>query len=135
MNDNIFYYAKQMGDLGEKISLASKYFPEINPNISEKDIRKIKDNYDICLGGIEKFKECQKVLLSIDPPAKVKKEHETIIEMIQMFLDGTEIMFQSINIDNAYVDKKSLEHGLSLQTQGQVNSIKLCNQIADKLTE
>ena len=63
------------------------------------------------------------------PPIKVKIEHEKMVDAIQLFIEGTGDMLNSINIDNCSVDKEIMNKGISVQHLGETSVVKLSDEI------
>jgi len=129
--DKKLIYAKKLRELGDKIiKISNKFAVE---NLEEKNIEKLKTRYDNCVKAINEYKECKTSFSNIVPPIKVKIEHEKMVDAIQLFIEGTGAMFNSINIDNCSVDKEIMNKGISIQHLGEETVVKLSDEIATKL--
>ena len=129
--DKKLIYTKKLCGLGDKIiKISNKFTFE---NFEEKNIEKLKTRYDNCVKAINEYKECKTSLSNIVPPIKVKIEHEKMVDSIQLFIEGTGAMLNSINIDNCSVDKKIMNKGISIQRLGETTVVKLSDEIATKL--
>ena len=131
MNSIVIEYAEKLGDLGERIINISKKFNDMEKlNTPEQ----IKEKYEISLDAIKGYKDCKLALMLIVVPNQVQKEHKEIVEAIQMFIDGTEMMFSALDIERYSVDMDNIKQGLIMQEQGKERVVKLANQIAIKLS-
>jgi hypothetical protein len=124
-------YAKKLSEVGDEINKISKEFS--NVNFEEENIYKLKDRYENYLKAIKDYKKCKKSLSKVVPPSKVFIEHEKIVDAIQLFIEGTGIMFNSIKIDS--VDKEIMNKGISIQELGVKTVVKLSDEISIKLVK
>lgn len=129
--DGNLIYAKRLNELDDEIFKISDNF--LNTNLDVKDIKSSRNLYDNCLLAINKYKECKTSLRNITPPSMVRVEHQKIVAAIQLFIDGTGAMFNSINIDNLSVGKESMNKGILMQKLGKITVINLSDMIAKKL--
>lgn len=127
--DRDLLYAKRVGEIGEKILKVSKRFT----NVNYEDTSKLNVQYNNYLKGINEYKECKVSLNNILPPSKVKIEHDSMVDAMELFITGTEFMFKSININDSSIDKDTMNKGLLMQDQGKKTIVRLCDEIASKL--
>jgi len=130
--DDKFIYAKKLSDLGDKIIKISNNFQIIN--LGEKNIRKLKNQHDNYLKAITEYKECKRSFSNIVPPAKVIIEHKKMVDAIQLFIEGTEAMFNSINFDTCSVNKEIINKGILIKQMGVKTVFRLSDEIEKKLT-
>lgn len=129
MNQLYYEYAKKLSDLGDRIITISNQFPL---SLKLDTAEKIKNQYDISLKAITEYKEVKLAFLLVVVPDIVLKEHKEVTEALQMFIDGTEYMFKSIDLNNSQVDKDMISKGLSLQQQGKDRIVQLADKICKK---
>ncbi len=129
MNQLYYEYAKKLSDLGDRIINISDQFPL---SLKLDTAEKIKNQYDISLKAITEYKEVKLAFLLVVVPDIVQKEHKEVISALQMFINGTEYMFKSIDVNNSHVDKDMISKGLSLQEQGKDRIVQLADQICKK---
>lgn len=132
MNNSYFVYAKKLDDIGNKIISISKKFIAKQPDT--KSIKGLKLTYAICLESIDGYRICKDALANVIPPAKVKKEHEDLINTMQLFIDGTEDMFRSIDLENSTVNEELMEQGYSRQKFAETIIAQITNIVSAKLT-
>lgn len=131
--DGNLIYAKKLNELGEEIfKISDKILDTDADGRNNEDSKRL---YDKCLVAINEYKECKTSLRNIAPPSKVRVEHQKIVAAIQLFIDGTGAMFNSINIDNLSVGKESMNKGILMQKLGKITVVNLSDQIATKLIQ
>ncbi|WP_026881337.1 hypothetical protein [Clostridium akagii] len=54
----------------------------------------------------------------MDVVVEVQEDHEKLINEMQMYIDGTEIMFKAVDNDN--IDKEMLHKGCSFQEKATI---------------
>lgn len=133
--DKNYIYAKKLSELVEKmIKISNKIsnkFSNVNQDMNNNE--KLKNRYNNYLKAIHKYKKCKTSLNNIVPPSKVKIEHKKMIDAIQVFIEGTNGMFNSINIDNCSVDKGIMNKGILIQELGKKTVVTLSHEISTVL--
>ncbi|MGH4125502.1 MAG: hypothetical protein ACREV6_21525 [Clostridium sp.] len=106
-------YAEKMSVLGDKLINITKQFPSTEKGDT---VEEIKIKYNKYLKTVNDFKDYKLTFeLNIyqdSYPAKIKNEHEELVEQIQKFIDGTDSMSKSLDISNSFLDKDNLVKGV-----------------------
>lgn len=132
MNNEIFEYGLKLKIIGDWIENISKKSPEILNNIQySKEALKII-LYINTLSASE-YEQCRLTMADIIAPDVILKEHQELIKALQHFIDGTQIMNQSIDIYNGKFDLFKYIEGLKLQSVGTEQVKKVMEKIVKKL--
>lgn len=131
--DRIYVYAKNLNDLGEKIiEINNKY---LNSYPVEASIEGLRNKHNNILRAIEEYIKCKTALVNIIPPSSVRIEHENIVDAMELFIEGTKKMANSINVERCTLDKELMSNGFSMRKRGEITVTELADKISEKLNK
>ena len=115
MNKDRDYYINML-EVGNEISEISSWLVHSKYGTDEET----KNQRAIYLKALEGFRNSKLKFMSVDAPSNYKAKHEGIVEAIQMFIDGSQCLFDAIIISESKirVDMDMIEKGRLLLEQG-----------------
>ncbi|MEK3986391.1 hypothetical protein MHB77_23925 [Paenibacillus sp. FSL K6-3166] len=127
-------YAKVIGEIGEEIGLISNRIGVAALNIEEgksaESLQNAKQDY---LNAVDGYKKCKEDLIQVMPPNIVGEEHKELIETFELFIQGTEEMFNGINIEQATIDFAIILEGRTIQKNAETRVEDIGDRIVKKL--
>jgi len=132
MNPIYMLYAKELGDIGTKIGQISN---DIGDAARSKDksltgLSIIRAKYQ---DGLEGFKHCKERLSSVIPPSIISGEHSEFIESLDLFIKGTELSVNAVDLTTLTQDDAAIEKGGIMQKQAEMMAIDIADRIVKKL--
>lgn len=126
MNPQFIIYAKQLAAIGRKIRGVSDIKTARPKNYAEATA--FAANYGTYIMNIRTvIHEMQKV----DPPEAVKSEHLKFIGELKMFLNGMEMVTDSIDSTNKTYNEGMYLNGLSLMESGKNSAVNTATDLGN----
>ena len=123
--DRNYIYAKQLSELGDKIKeIDSKYIQSYDLSVAN-----FKDRCNNILTALNEYEECKTALSSIICPPDIRIEHEYIINAIELFIEGSKTIINSVE----NISEETLNKGILLQKLGLEGLNALLDEIVKKL--
>lgn len=127
-------FAIKMGELGDRIKLISSTFVPMPLDTQEK----IKKHFVVSSKAISDYREVELGLSLSLVPEELESERAEMIKIIQMFITGTKLQYDAVNIDkdkdtDTYtVDTSMLAEGSNLQGQAPAKMIELVDRMCKR---
>ncbi len=132
MNQEELLYAQKICEVEQRLCEISKDVESIDNSMpmSPEKIRKNNLGYMI---AVNNYKKCRSELAKIIPPGIVQQEHTDLIETIQMYIAGTELMYKGVCLCSFTINEALIKEGALFEEQGKLHSAWLAEAIANKL--
>lgn len=72
---------------------------------------------------------------NITPPAVVQAEHKELVKTIDKYIEGNEVMYQSINLTKGTFNKEQFIIGVTLIEQSKDRIIRIIDKMRKKIRE
>lgn len=130
INQSYLIYAKKISDVGDEIILTSN---KLTNEVKFKNVEELKKDMASFNEAINEYKKHKIDSSNIIPPEIVKAEHNELINSLQKFIDGTELISKSIDIEGLRANEPMIKHGMDLQKQAEQETAVIIQQIINKL--
>jgi len=132
MNQDDITYAQKINEVMQRLCETSKDVESID-NSQEMSPERIRKNNLGYMMAVNNYKKCRSELLRVNPPGIVQQEHADFMKAVQMFIEGTELMYRGVCLCSFTVNEELIKEGSSLEQQGKIHAVWLADMIAEKL--
>lgn len=119
--------------IGDRISKVSEGLCSVKLVEPCENVETVKNNLDTYLSALDECRECRSALEDVTPPDCVKNEHLELLEAVQMFIDGTDLVCKAVDLNEKSLDKSQAIDGLILQNKGKTMVNRVSSKISVKL--
>ncbi|QNK89863.1 hypothetical protein H7992_09550 [Sporosarcina sp. resist] len=125
-------YAMNIAAVGNRMQQTGNRFGEISDDITRDTIgiREAKGEYLILL---QEFKQQEKTLLKQNVPSALKTEHDRLVNSFGKYVEATNLMISSLNVEIVTVNESLYEEAKSLQGTAAKEIVQTTQQMAIKL--
>ena len=132
MNQDDITYAQKIIEVTQRLCETSNDVESIT-NSKEMSIEKLRKNNLGYMMAVNSYKKCRSELSKFNPPGIVQQEHADFMKAVQMFIEGTELMYRGVCLCSFTVNEELINEGFSLEQQGKIHAVWLADTIAKKL--
>ncbi|WP_157787195.1 hypothetical protein [Saccharococcus caldoxylosilyticus] len=133
MKVTIVEYAMILNKIGAKMVNISNRL-KLGNNEELQNLQDLKTYYTNLETALCEYKQHQKELSSIVPPNFIVNEHNALVEAFDNFVKATQMLINSVNLNNLSVDKEEFQKGLMLQKSAELSVKTATDTIVEKVT-
>lgn len=124
-------YAKKISEIGDLISKGARKFGD-GGRLEGSTIEVLNNKRNLYEEGLSWYKRGFEGMVNLNPPDNIIKEHRDLSKSIQDLIDSSNMMVNSVGINELSFDQHSNEKGRRLQSSAIEKADRAVNEIIAK---